>query len=153
MFPTPFSELTKQPGLAVVRLRDGRAVAQAGGGALDHEAALTAMVAAMRSPPERLVAWLGPAAGPAEYEVGDEVRDAFARPSAFVATRPGHWRVDLFALARLRLAAAGLAPGAIHGGGLSTIADPARFFSHRRDQRTGRMATLVWRQARASAAR
>lgn len=121
---------------------------------------LEATVAAMRVRPGRLVAWLGPAAGPADYEVGDEVRDAFtgsgvrARAAdAFTATRPGHWRVDLFALARMRLEHAGLAPGAIHGGGISTIGDPARFFSHRRDQRTGRMATIVWRQARASAAR
>ena len=37
----------------------------------------------------------------------------------------------------------------VHGGGLCTISDPQRFYSHRRDQRTGRMATLVW-QAQAS---
>ena len=114
---------------------------------------LQATVAAMRTPPERLLAWLGPAAGPADYEVGGEVRDAFPDDDAFVATRPGHWHVDLFALARRRLQAAGLAPGAIHGGGLSTIADPGRFFSHRRDRRTGRMATVAWLQERASAAR
>lgn len=115
---------------------------------------LEATVAAMRAPPGRMLAWLGPAAGPADYEVGDDVRNAFAGDDdAFVATRPGHWHVDLFALARLRLQRAGLAPGAIHGGGLSTIADPERFFSHRRDRRTGRMATLAWRQERASAAR
>lgn len=121
---------------------------------------LQATLAAMRTPPERVRAWLGPAAGPADYEVGEEVRDAFVgagmpvgAKTAFVATRPGHWRVDLFALARRRLESAGLAPAAIHGGGLSTIGDPARFFSHRRDQRTGRMATIAWRQARASASR
>ena len=119
---------------------------------------LEATVAAMRTPPVRLLAWLGPAAGPADYEVGAEVRDAFvdgaaAAADAFASTREGHWRVDLYALARLRLRHAGLAAGAIHGGGLSTIADPKRFFSHRRDQRTGRMATLAWRQARASASR
>lgn len=113
---------------------------------------LEATLAAMRTPPERLVAWMGPAAGPEAYEVGEEVREAFAAMAAptgsdgaFVATRPGHWRVNLFALARRRLEAAGLAPASIHGGGLSTIADPARFFSHRRDRRTGRMATLAWR--------
>ncbi|HEU4813798.1 MAG TPA: peptidoglycan editing factor PgeF [Xanthomonadaceae bacterium] len=130
---------------------------------------LEATVAAMRTPPARLLAWLGPAAGPADYEVGAEVRDAFVgagtpakglaavaastTAEAFVATRPGHWRVDLYALARLRLQRAGLPASAIHGGGLSTIAEPGRFFSHRRDQRTGRMATLAWRQARASASR
>lgn len=111
---------------------------------------LEATVGAMRCPPGHLRAWLGPAAGPADYEVGAEVRGAFmdhdtGAGEAFVATRPGHWRVDLFALARRRLERAGLAPDAIHGGGLSTIGDAGRFFSHRRDRRTGRMATLAWR--------
>jgi polyphenol oxidase len=110
---------------------------------------LEATVAAMHAPPARLLAWLGPAAGPQAYEIGGEVRDAFlahdpAAQSAFAATRPGHWRIDLYALARMRLRRAGLAPGAIHGGGLCTISDPARFYSHRRDARTGRMATLAW---------
>lgn len=112
---------------------------------------LEATVAALHTPPARLRAWLGPAAGPQAYEVGEEVRAAFlARDpravTAFVATRPGHWRMDLSALARQRLAAAGVTD--VHGGGLCTISDPARFFSHRRDARTGRMATLVWRAAR-----
>jgi len=108
---------------------------------------LEATVAAMRTSPDRIVAWLGPAAGPQAYEIGAEVFDAFvandaAAASAFVATRPGHWRVDLYALARRRLAAAAVTR--VHGGGLCTITDAARFFSHRRDQRTGRMATLAW---------
>ena len=110
---------------------------------------LEATVAAMRTPPARLIAWMGPAAGPQAYEIGIDVFDAFvsADPdaaAAFVATRPGHWRVDLYALARRRLSAAGVAR--VHGGGLCTISDPERFFSHRRDQRTGRMATLAWRE-------
>lgn len=106
-------------------------------------------VAAMRTASGRLHAWMGPAAGPQHYEIGEEVFDAFvsgdaATAGAFAATRPGHWRVDLYALARRRLQAAGLRADRIHGGGLCTIAEPARFFSHRRDQRTGRMASLVW---------
>ena len=113
---------------------------------------LEATVAAMRAPAAHLQAWLGPAAGPAAYEIGTEVHEAFVghdagAASAFVATRPGHWRVDLYALARRRLRAAGIAADAIHGGGLCTIGDAARFYSHRRDERTGRMATLVWRSA------
>jgi len=104
---------------------------------------------AMRTAPGRVHAWLGPAAGPQAYEIGQEVFDAFVShdagaQSAFVATRPGHWRVDLYALARRRLQAAGMAPERIHGGGLCTISDPQRFFSHRRDQRGGRMASLIW---------
>jgi len=110
---------------------------------------LEATVAAMRTPAETLLAWLGPAAGPDAYEVGAEVHDAFVArdaqaASAFVPTRPDHWRVDLHALARQRLQLAGVLPHAIHGGEHCTIGDPVRFYSHRRDQRTGRMATLVW---------
>jgi YfiH family protein len=107
---------------------------------------LEATVRAMRSDPGDLMAWLGPAAGPASYEIGAEVRDAFLRVDAeaeacFVATRAGHWRVDLYALATRRLRGVGV--GAIDGGGFDTIADP-RFYSHRREARTGRMATLAW---------
>lgn len=110
---------------------------------------LEATVAAMASPAPTLHAWLGPAAGPAFYEVGQEVREAFvsldaAAGSAFRATRPGHWHVDLYRLARDRLASAGVLSGRICGGGLCTISDAASFFSHRRDGRTGRMATLAW---------
>ena len=111
-------------------------------------------VAAMRAPAAKILAWLGPAAGPQAYEIGEEVFDAFVRQDAqaapaFVATRPGHWRVDLYALARRRLAAAGI--DRVHGGGLCTISDPQRFFSHRRSTfdeggRTGRMATVAWIQ-------
>jgi YfiH family protein len=106
-------------------------------------------VAAMHTPATKIVAWLGPAAGPDAYEIGEEVFNAFVTQdaqaaSAFVATRPGHWRVDLYALARKRLAAVGV--DHVHGGGLCTISDPQRFFSHRRDAHTGRMATVAWIQ-------
>jgi YfiH family protein len=131
---------------------DGRVVAAAHAGWRGlASGVLEATVDAMAVPPATLLAWLGPAAGPDAYEVGSEVHDAFVgrdprAAAAFTATRPGHWLVDLYALARQRLHAAGLAPRAIHGGGLSTLTDPARFYSHRRDQPTGRMATLVWKQ-------
>lgn len=110
---------------------------------------LEATVQAMHTPARDLIAWLGPAAGPHAYEIGPEVREAFlARDpdaaGAFAATRPGHWRVDLYALARRRLAAVGVQ--AVHGGGECTIRDPTRYFSHRRDGRSGRLATLAWRQ-------
>ena len=108
---------------------------------------LEATVRQMRSPASELMAWMGPAAGPQAYEIVEDVRDAFvsAHPAdavAFVATRPGHWKIDLYALARRRLRDAGVPR--IFGGGLCTISDPARFYSHRRDQRTGRMASVIW---------
>lgn len=110
---------------------------------------LEATVAAMACPATQLLAWLGPAAGPQAYEVGEEVRAAFvdanpAAADAFVPTRPGHWHMDLYALARQRLAALGVSR--ISGGDHCTISEPKYFYSHRRDVRTGRMASLIWRQ-------
>lgn len=124
------------------------AVAHAGWRGLAH-GVLEATVAAMCSPASAIVAWLGPCAGAQAYEIGQEVFDAFVSrdaraANAFTATRPGHWRIDLYALARQRLVDADITPDNIHGGNLCTISDPSRFFSHRRDQRTGRMATLAW---------
>lgn len=108
---------------------------------------LEATVATMRAAPDQLLAWLGAAAGPERYEIGDEVRTAFVQHDpgsavCFQSTRPGHWHIDLFALARRRLAAIGVT--AIYGGGLCTIADAQRFYSYRRDGQTGRMASLVY---------
>lgn len=137
----------------VVAARDGGEVAAAHAGWKGLAGGmLEATVAAMRTAPAECVAWLGPAAGPQAYEIGEDVRDAFlARDpragSAFAATRPGHWRVDLYALARQRLADAGV--GEVHGGTHCTIREADLFFSHRRSTsdgsgRSGRMATLAW---------
>lgn len=111
---------------------------------------LEATVQAMPVQPSRVLAWLGPAAGPQAYEVGGEVRSAFVdrdpqAGTAFRSTRAGHWLCDLYALARQRLAAVGVTR--VHGGGLCTISDPQRFYSHRRDGRSGRMASLIWSQS------
>ena len=102
---------------------------------------LEATVAAMRVPPRKLIAWLGPAIGPRVYEVGEDVRQAFSSyPQAFVPTRPGHWLLDLYAVAREKLK--GLK--AVTGGGFCTYSDNARFFSSRRDRSSARMAALIW---------
>ena len=110
---------------------------------------LEATFAAMRTPPAGIVAWIGPCAGPLRYEVGRNVFEAFIGPdpgaaAAFAPTREGHWLADLPALARRRLAAAGMDTADIHGGSLCTMSEPDRFFSHRRDGRSGRIATLAW---------
>ena len=101
----------------------------------------------LRTPKDKLLAWLGPAIGAPSYEVGDEVRAAFACQSpegaqAFVTTRPQHWLCDLYALVRQRLQSVGVER--IYGGDFDTFRD-ARFYSYRRDgQHSGRFASLIW---------
>ena len=104
-------------------------------------------VGAMGVPGEKILAWLGPAIGPKVYEVGDEVRAAFvqrdrAAEAAFAPARPGHWLLDLYAVARQRLRARGVER--IFGGGYCTYSDPQRFYSYRRDGTSGRMAAFLW---------
>jgi YfiH family protein len=104
---------------------------------------LEATVDAMRAPPEALYAWLGPAIGPQVYEVGEDVRAAIGEPAgAFRATRPGHWLLDLYAVARARLEAKGVRR--IYGGGYCTYTERERFFSYRRDRGQSRMAAAIW---------
>ena len=104
-------------------------------------------VQAMNLPGESLQAYLGPAIGPDNFEVGAEVRETFCRhdPQAELHFRPRQnrkWLADLYGLARQRLAALGVKQ--VYGGGFCTMADEARFFSYRRDGVTGRMAALIW---------
>jgi len=112
---------------------------------------LEATIDAMRVPGQTLIAWLGPAIGPTAYEVGEEVRAAFlardARAAAaFTPNRRGHWLLDLYAVARQRLAARGVTR--IHGGGFCTYSEPERFPSYRRDGTGERIAAFVWLESR-----
>lgn len=122
-------------------------------GVLDNTVA--ALCAAACCAPDQLLAWLGPCIGPQVFEVGADVLQAFgADPLAHEPTRTdplicpsprpdgsARWRVDLAGLARRRLLALGV--GQISGGGWCTVADASRFFSFRRDGRTGRMAAAI----------
>jgi YfiH family protein len=95
-----------------------------------------------------IMAWLGPAIGPQRFEVGGDVKAAFADKDARAATafqaypdRDGKYLADIYALARLRLQNVGIQQ--IHGGGMCTVSDSC-FYSYRRDHVTGRMASLIW---------
>jgi YfiH family protein len=104
---------------------------------------LEATVAAMRIPGHKLLAWLGPAIGPRAYEVGEEVLAAFrGHEAAFSPARPGHWLLDLYAIARRRLNDAGVTH--IFGGGRCTYSEEQRFFSYRRDRSGARMGAFIW---------
>ncbi|HEY2591567.1 MAG TPA: peptidoglycan editing factor PgeF, partial [Steroidobacteraceae bacterium] len=133
--------------------RDGAAVGAAHAGWRGLAAGvLEGTIAALAAEPyhiaaHRLIAWMGPAIGPEHFEVGGEVRAAFLEgdegaTGAFARNPFGRWQCDLYALARRRLAAAGVQ--AVYGGDWCTYTDPSRFFSYRRDGQCGRTAALIW---------
>jgi YfiH family protein len=120
---------------------------------------LGATVAAMRAAGAgELTAWLGPAIGPAQFEVGADVLDTFvagARNDAQIGEvraafapyegRPGKYLADMNALARGLLARDGVTR--VWGGGHCTATEADRFYSYRRDGVTGRQASLIWLKA------
>ena len=142
--------------------RESRVVAAAHAGWRGLAAGvIEAAVAAMRIDPASVLAWLGPAIGPRAFEVGGEVVAAFCDPDpgaseCFVpstkmstkmstSTRADKkWNADLYALARRKLARAGVS--AVYGGGRCTLSESECFHSYRRDGSgaSGRMATMIW---------
>lgn len=95
--------------------------------------------------PSKVSAYLAPAIGPLAFEVGPEVRDAFAwaADDCFVAGHGDRLYADIFKLARQQLNDAGV--GSVHGGGVCTVSSPERYFSFRRDGITGRQVSLIWK--------
>jgi YfiH family protein len=102
-----------------------------------------------------LTAWMGPAIGAYQFEVGADVKkvfvdgapdDAAARrvEAAFtpIDGKPDKYLADIYALARQVLLRAGVKQ--VHGGEFCTVSNSGRFYSYRRDGVTGRQATLIW---------
>lgn len=165
------ASVTDRPGVvAVVMTADclpvlfcddeGRAVgaAHAGwrglaGGIVEKTGARVASLAGV--PTSRLNAYLGPAIGPAAFEVGEDVLTAFvdaahadnrdSTAAAFISTgTSGKYLADIYALARLRLADIGIDMSRICGGTHCTVTESSRFYSYRRERVTGRMAAMIW---------
>tara|TARA_B100000795_G_C22779516_1_gene431593 strand:- start:134 stop:880 length:747 start_codon:yes stop_codon:yes gene_type:complete len=101
---------------------------------------------------KNILAYLGPAIGPQAFEVGVDVREAFlsnaqdsvhqsAIKNAFIGAS-AKYLADIYALARAELQACGVS--AVYGGEFCTVNDSERFFSYRREQITGRNASLIW---------
>lgn len=111
-------------------------------GILEHSAK------SLNCPPEEVMAWFGVAISAAHFEVGSEVREAFISVQAeahcaFVPSiNKGKWLADIYLLARLRLEAIGVKN--ISGGEYCSYADSQRFYSYRREPKTGRMVSLIW---------
>lgn len=143
--------LTDSAGQAVAAAHSGwRGLA---GGVLETTA--RALWEALQTPhadaASNTIAWLGPCIGPTAFEVGDEVRQAFVSPypeaaAMFKPHAQGKWLADLQGLARLRLSGLGITQVYGNDGGTAwcTVGNPSRFFSHRRDRLSGRLAACAW---------
>lgn len=129
--------------------RDGRRVGVAHAGWRGLAAGvLEQTVAVMAVPPHQLLAYLGPAIGPTAFEVGEDVRAAFVERDAASATAftpkpstPGKYLASLYELARQRLRGVGLHD--ISGGTYCTFTMAERFFSYRREKKSGRMGAFI----------
>jgi YfiH family protein len=112
---------------------------------------LDSTIAMLGVAPAEISAWIGPAIGPARFEVGRDVFDVYCAddPSCmahFAPLREGKWLADLPGLARQRLARAGVTR--VDGGTWCTYSDTERFHSYRRQKGTGRMALVAWLRER-----
>lgn len=103
-------------------------------------------------PPEKILTWFGPAIGPRQFEVGDEVRHEMIAESRSVVDcepffvpqegKPGYWRADLYGIAQAKLNSVGITY--VAGGNFCTVSQAKHFYSYRRDNQTGRMASVIW---------
>ncbi|TCJ98545.1 hypothetical protein EV694_0954 [Volucribacter psittacicida] len=116
------------------------------------EGILENTLAKFQSNPTQILAWLGPAISQNAFQVGEEVRQQFVQrdPQAALAFKQDKSAVgnqnkflaDLYLLAKQRLNALGVSQ--ITGGEYCTYRQAEHFFSYRRKQQTGRMASLIW---------
>jgi YfiH family protein len=103
---------------------------------------------------DEVLVYLGPAISQSNFEVGIDVLETFFESAkdaehcekisaAFNAspTKPMHFCADLYALAQAELNALGVSQ--VYGGNYCTYDERERFYSYRREGRTGRMVSLI----------
>ena len=122
------------------------------------DGAIEAAVSKLPVEKSEILAWLGPAIGPDAFEVGDEVRQQFmqhdSQAEQAFKQHGSKWLCNMYLIAQQRLNKLGVTQ--VYGGSalglcdenrsehFCTYTDEARFFSFRRDNVTGRMASLIW---------
>lgn len=103
-------------------------------------------LAKMTQAPNQLMAWIGPGICKNCYEVGQEVRTAYTDRYAYTERAfrktPTRWYADLPHIAELILKACGVA--SVYHSAACTYEMKKAFYSYRREQQTGRMASLIW---------
>lgn len=129
---------------------DGHEVAAVHGGWRGLEKGIIKnTLACFSAPSKQVYAWLGPAIGAEKFEVGAEVAALFIVKSplfkkAFKLQSNNKYLCDIYQIARIELEQLGVIN--ISGGNYCTVSQPSLFFSYRREGKTGRMASLIWRK-------
>lgn len=99
-----------------------------------------------KSASDEIFAWMGPAIGSAQFEVGSDVLEAFPQQNALQCFIPcqtsGKYLADIYLLAKHALAQVGVFR--VSGGEHCTFTETDKFYSYRRDGTTGRMASVIW---------
>lgn len=135
-----------------LRSKDGQEVAALHGGWRPLNRNIIANAVSLFSVPSNdIEAWLGPAIGPNQFEVGQDVVDVFAAQcatlnDAFVKhpVNPDKWLADIYVIAKTLLSKIGVKD--IYCDHECTVENPERYYSYRRDGKTGRMAFVIWRK-------
>ncbi len=108
---------------------------------------VTSMQMAYHSKPELLKAVIGPGISLKNFEVGDEVYEAFTDagyPMQQISQKQEKWHIDLTKCCRLQLEATGIKPENIEESGICTYDDVEDFFSARRlGTASGRILTGI----------
>jgi hypothetical protein len=106
-------------------------------------------VKCFQTKPEDIIAWFGPAIGSTAFQVGIDVVKQFVAidEKAKLAFQPdvieeGKYLGNLYQIATQRLNNLGIRQ--IYGGNHCTFNEKELFFSYRRDNQTGRMASVIW---------
>lgn len=106
-------------------------------------------VKCFQAKPEDIITWFGPAIGPTAFQVGVDVVKQFVAvdEKAKLAFQPnaieeGKYLGNLYQIATQRLNNLGITQ--IYGGNHCTFNEKELFFSYRRDNQTGRMASVIW---------
>jgi len=114
---------------------------------------ITAAIEKFTCPNEKILAWLGPCISADYYEIDAPVYNAARKvfvgaEECFTETSVGHWLMDLKQLVSKQLTT--LQVGHISTSPYCTYSEQTRFFSHRRNGTTGRMASLIWMDSQSS---
>lgn len=134
------------------RSKDGQEIAALHGGwrPLNNNIIANAL-ALFTAQSSDIEAWLGPAIGPRQFEVGQDVYDAFITQcpglvDAFVPhpVNPSKWLANIYAIAKTLLSQLGVKD--IYCDDECTVENVQRYYSYRREGQTGRMAFVIWRK-------